>query len=506
MGTTSQQEADAILREYRVNFVRYSCVALKILTKSGETVPLELNRAQVFVHAKLEAQRKATGRIRALILKGRQQGISTYVQGRYYWRTSGEFGKRAVILTHEDKATEKIFNIGKRFHENCPDELRPATGASNAKQLAFSKLDSAYEVGTAGSTDTGRGGTGQFFHGSEVAFWKNPEKHLAGIGQVIPDLPETEIIHESTANGPGNVFHSMWQDAEAGRGEYIPIFVPWYWQPEYSKPVPSGFVMDADEAIYAETYSLDAGQMAWRRAKITDDFRGDASLFDQEYPATALLAFRHSAGQTLIKHEWVERAARTQNVEAIGARILGVDPAEYGDDETAFCDRQGRVVHKIWGVHGRGPMEVVGIIATLLDTGLYDYCNIDATNSRGITDRLDELGYSCTPVVFGERAVDEIRYMRKVDEIWGDMADWFQAAPNIIPNDEMLKSDCVARLYKYDSARRKIVEPKEKMKERLKRSPDRGDALATTFAVPIGPAKGIRTALKNRQRATWRTA
>src|ERR1051325_3903802 len=70
----------------RTDFVAYAAECLMIRTKSGEVRPLVLNRAQRHIDAQLRAQREATGRVRALILKGRQQGCSTYVGGRFFHR------------------------------------------------------------------------------------------------------------------------------------------------------------------------------------------------------------------------------------------------------------------------------------------------------------------------------------------------------------------------------------------------------------------------------------
>jgi hypothetical protein len=63
---------------------------------------LVLNRAQRYIHERLEDQRAKTGKVRALVLKGRQQGCSTYVSGRYYHRVTHSVGTRCFILTHED--------------------------------------------------------------------------------------------------------------------------------------------------------------------------------------------------------------------------------------------------------------------------------------------------------------------------------------------------------------------------------------------------------------------
>src|SRR5215475_3873877 len=221
--------------ERDLDYSLFAAEHLRIRTKSGAIAPLIFNRAQRFIHEKLEAQRATTGKVRALILKGRQQGCSTYIAGRFYYRVSRNGGLRVFILTHEDQATQNLFEIVTRFHDHCVE--RPSTGAANAKELYFDALDSGYKVGTAGTKGVGRSATVQLFHGSEVAFWPFAETHAAGILQAIPDAPGTECILESTANGIGNFFHQTWRDAEAGRNGYVAIFVPWYWQEDYRTPV-----------------------------------------------------------------------------------------------------------------------------------------------------------------------------------------------------------------------------------------------------------------------------
>ena len=75
---------------------------------------------------------------------------------------------RAGMVPHAGPH-DNLFGMTKRFHEHCPAVLKPQTKASNAKELSFGKLDSGYKVATAGSIQTGRSETIQYFHGSEVA-------------------------------------------------------------------------------------------------------------------------------------------------------------------------------------------------------------------------------------------------------------------------------------------------------------------------------------------------
>jgi len=214
-----------------IPFESFAATSLRIRTKRGAIEPLVFNRAQRYIHDQLEAQKARTGKVRALILKGRQQGCSTYVAARYYHRASRNRGLKVFILTHEEQATRNLFEIVERLHEHCPDA--PSTSVANASEIYFDKLDSGYRVGTAGTRGVGRSATLQLFHGSEVAFWPHAETHAAGVLQAVADEPGTEIILESTANGVGNLFHKMWRDAETGANDYIAIFVPWYWHEEY---------------------------------------------------------------------------------------------------------------------------------------------------------------------------------------------------------------------------------------------------------------------------------
>ena len=212
-----------IRRKLKYDFKHYAEKCLRIKSKSGRTEPFKMNKAQEYVHSRLETQKAQTGKVRALILKGRQQGMSTYVGGRFYHLTSHSFGVKTFILTHERQATQNLFNMTKRYHKNCPELVKPSTGVANANEMVFDVLDSDYKLGTAGTEGVGRSNTIQLFHGSEVAFWPNASTHAVGVMQAIPDEDNTEVILESTANGLGNFYHEQWKAAEAGVSEYLSL-------------------------------------------------------------------------------------------------------------------------------------------------------------------------------------------------------------------------------------------------------------------------------------------
>lgn len=481
----------AIRQRLKDDFLHYAEKVLQIRTKAGDIKPLALNKAQLYIHERLEKQRAETGRVRALILKGRQQGCSTYVEARYYWRVTHRKGVRAFILTHEAESTAALFEMAQRYHEQCNEVVKPSTGASSQKELAFDKLDSAYKVGTAGNKSVGRGTTVQYFHGSEVAFWPHAAEHSKGILQAVPDENETEVILESTANGVGNFYHEQWQAAEAGETDFQAIFVPWYWQDEYRVKVDADFEASDYELHLREVYKLDDGQIAWRRRKIRELTVGGTDgeqAFRQEYPLTAAEAFAVSGDDTLIQPESVAKA-RIRKVLASGPLIIGVDPARYGDDATAIIRRRGRAAYKLETHRKRSTMEVAGMVRTIIENEKPDQVAIDVGGlGAGVVDRLLELGYEdvVIPINFGSAALDPNRYINRRAEMWYSLKAWLDGdLPVMVPNDDTLHSDLSAVRYIYDSSSRRKLESKEAMRKRGIRSPDLGDALALTFAEPV---------------------
>lgn len=475
----------------REDFEFYSRNALFIRPKAGDIVPFQLNKAQKFVHACLEQQLKEKGKVRALVLKGRQQGVSTYVEGRFYWKTTHRRGVRAYILTHEAESTASLFEMVQRYHELCPKFIQPETGASNAKELIFSKLDSGYKVGTAGNKAVGRGVTLQYFHGSEVAYWPNAAEHSKGILQTVGNDAGTEVILESTANGVGNFFHQQWQKAEAGISEFQAIFVPWYWQDEYRRPVPKGFVQSNEEAALVEMYRLDDQQLMFRRLKIaelsSDGADGEAA-FKQEYPMTAQEAFQVSGTNSLIEPESVSKARRNK-ILASGPLKIGVDPARFGDDRTAIIRRRGRAAYDLEVYEKRSTMEIAGIVHSIIKAEKPAQVAIDVGGlGAGVVDRLEELGHGgvIIEVNFGSSALDSNKFVNRRAEMWWGLRDWLNGErPVMIPDRDDLHTDLIGPQYKYDSNSRRKLESKDDMKRRGVRSSDCADALALTFAEPL---------------------
>ena len=102
------------------DFEAYARGCLFIRTKRGEVQRFRLNASQRYLHERLQKQLREKGRIRALVLKGRQVGISTYISGHCIGKRAIATAFGAFILAHLDDASQNLFDMARRFHDNCP--------------------------------------------------------------------------------------------------------------------------------------------------------------------------------------------------------------------------------------------------------------------------------------------------------------------------------------------------------------------------------------------------
>jgi len=99
--------ADAL--RLRTDLEYFAETALKLRPKAGPIEPFKFNAAQKKLHALLEEQKAKTGRVRAVILKARQLGISSYTAARFYHRTIHSPGLWTIILGHERRASSNLY-------------------------------------------------------------------------------------------------------------------------------------------------------------------------------------------------------------------------------------------------------------------------------------------------------------------------------------------------------------------------------------------------------------
>ena len=317
---------------------RFSSVFLKILNKDKNLVPFHWNRMQKHFHANRTS--------RDLILKARQLGSSTYIQGEMFRRTVT--GTRTTItIAHDDDLTKKLRLMADRFYDNCKfNNIQPARKYSNDTMTTYPEFDSSATITTAGGVQKGRGDTYTDFHGSEVAFWKDAEKIVAGAMQG----GNPDVILESTPNGAQGFFYDRCKEAIHDEGVWRLHFYPWWWDDAYRIPLDEGeeFRPSDEESflvarVFADSegaFSLTPEQLKWRRNKKLEL----KEFFKQEYPEDPLTCFLTSGNSYFGDMSNVFTAPMNPEYDSSHEYVAGLDFGQTNDytampvlDVTAKC-------------------------------------------------------------------------------------------------------------------------------------------------------------------------
>ena len=294
-----------------INTKQYIEKYIKIRDKAGKIIDLKINQGQQKLYDAIKKQHNEGKPIRIIVLKARQIGFSTLTESIIFKNTATKFNVNSGIITHKEEATTNLFNMSKRMYDNLPDDMKPSLKRSNAKELIFDNdegtgLKSKIKCMTAGSSGVGRSDTFNYLHISELAFWGNNAKETTiGLFQAVPNLPNTMIVIESTANG-FEYFKELWDMAVKGESDFIPVFVGWNELTDYKMPY-TGFELTDYEKNLQRIYNLSLEQLSWRRWCIKNNCGGDEQQFKQEYPINPQEAFISSGNCVFDKEIVINR-------------------------------------------------------------------------------------------------------------------------------------------------------------------------------------------------------
>jgi hypothetical protein len=211
-----------------------------------------------------------------------------------------------------------------------------------------------------------------------------------------------------------------------------------------------------------------------------------------------LSQFPRASATQFIASDVVERAAgadRDPPVTIYDPLVIGVDIAAYGDDQTVIRFRRGRDARTIPPQKYRGldMMQIAARVAEANERHRPDAIFIDQGNmGLGVVDRCRQLQLPAFGIDFGSEPVGgdpAAAYYNRRAEMWGKLREWLEHG--MIDDDPELKSNLTAVEYgfKLRAGRDAILlERKKDMKARGLASPDDGDALALTFAMPVAPS------------------
>lgn len=480
---------------FATDLIFYAVRNLKTIDKSPEKglVNMAFNSAQLYLHNKAEEMMRDVGYIRIIVIKGRQQGISTYITARFYWKATMMTAISVFIMAHESEATQTLFEKVQMYWQESHPTLAPKLETENMKRWQFENK-SKYAVGTANSENTGRGKTVSHLHLSEGGYFKNPRAIKSGLLKTVAPTPKTEVFLETTGNGKNWVYELV-QKSLKGLTRFRVVFIPWYIQKEYRAPVPADFVRTEEEQKLMDMYHtydgmpglVDDEQLQWRRLEIAElEYEW---LFKQEYPNTLQEAFQTS--EDAMYDPALVEAAMHRDIKGVGALVLGVDPARTGGDETVFTWRRGtQVIKQKAYPRMESETKLAAIIAEELQkTGdeYVDMCFVDYAHGYGAVDILHDAGYRrrVRGVHFGEGASKDT-YLNIRTEMAFKCKHWLANPHCSMPNSVELSIDFDAiPMPKLGTNGKWQIIAKEALREELHRSPDRLDSLWLTFAFDV---------------------
>jgi len=299
---------------YRRDFERFAGEQLWITSvEPGKIIRLNrFNGGQVLLHNAVEQQRREKGWVRAVLIKCRQMGGSTYTSARAFHLASLNPGVWTMEIAHDGDTAGAIFEKCKMFYNRMAEDLKPLTRYDNKTELKFENpdartrgiypgLNSKMTFNHAKNLKVGTGLTPHFIHMTETSKFDTEFCELLE-SSLFPGLhlvPNTWCINESTAYVGGDYFHNCCERARSGATEWMFVFVPWYIGVEERIPLDKGekFHRNKEEKHIAKLAELGQPddnvppwiitdeQFKWRRNQIASREGGEL-IFKQEYPAT----------------------------------------------------------------------------------------------------------------------------------------------------------------------------------------------------------------------------
>ncbi len=311
---------------------------------SGQLMPFVMNRAQRKFHEIVMSDIDNNKPVRIITLKARQHGISTYIQMMFSWIQKVKKTRwNSVVVAHVNDAAKNIRSMYTRSMETMMPiggvqfKISPFDQTLNIKEIK--ERNCRITVGSAEKPDSVRSQNPKLAHFSEVAYYPDTDRKktaslLSSIIGTMKLIPWTVVIHESTANGLGDYFETEYSKAKNGESAYTPIFLPWFYNPEYSEPVVddyfglNGKKLKGTIEKFVSTWNqyewnlwnaykeITIEKINWYRAK-NGEMSSPADM-KQEFPSDDIEAFQDS-GKPVFRSEDIEALRATCRApQAIG--------------------------------------------------------------------------------------------------------------------------------------------------------------------------------------------
>lgn len=305
----------------------------------------------------------------------------------------------------------------------------------------------------------------------EVPVWDSLEGSMSGLGEVF-------VLAGSTAGETSGRFYEICS-RQAGLEDWKPFHVTWQQ------------VVDAKR-----------GDPEWEAMR-----RLQWGVESQVYRNNVLAEFASSDENSVIPLAWVEKAiARWHEwddagrLDPPGRRVIGVDVADEGRDNTVLVSRQGDIVMEIEKHPLGDPMVTVGRVVEKLfhpnSLAVVDSIGVGS----GVVARLREQHKPVVAFNAAERSerkdqTGTFGFVNQRAEGWWRLRELLDPSGNAtlaLPDDPELIGDLTAPHWVQTSSGKVRIEEKAEIRKRLKRSTDVGDAIIHSLSVSGYSGPGVQ--------------
>lgn len=162
-------------------------------------------------------------------------------------------------------------------------------------------------------------------------------------------------------------------------------------------------------------------------------------------------------------------------------KVVGVDIARYGDDDTVFLLRQGPKILDIVKMKGFDTQEVAYRLREYYSKWTPNMLCIDGTGlGAGVVDRIKEFQLPHHDVIVSQSSTEPLKYLNLRAQLYGKVLEWLQAGADI-PDDPDLFSQLVSTSYTYTTKLQVQMLSKKEIKRSGLPSPDIVDALSLSM-------------------------
>ncbi len=444
---------------------------LIIPNKMGQYIPFKLNKVQKGIIDACCTQMKESGNIRIVIVKARQQGVTTLCRALMLWASLFHQTPGVLVAQTFDDLTKTFAGLTDLAKSIRRDGICFNNNRTNLEVNChgYSIPVNGYWAGGQGEM---RGRTYRALHLTEVDSYNDFNRLWLGVRETIPPQGFSMILIESTSIGHGNIYEIF--NGDRRFDEFDKLFFPWYETEEYVSSIAAE--LDESDLEFQSKHGLSTEQMNWYKQKVVS--KADIRI-KHEYPTTLDDCFEMPLDNYFFEPKYIQEGNGRgsyvcNNDEDI---ILGIDPALMRDD-TGMVWRQGRNILKIVRVP---PVEnsdkLLDVMAREIAGFRPNIITFDVTgNNYTLYNELQKrTKIHIIPINFGEAAQDNKVYENKRAELYARMKQWMREGCSFPSDQEFLQ-----QLYwiKYDpsSHRLKLIAKKD-----MPHSPDLADACAMTF-------------------------